>query len=306
MQTKILIGKVYGVFKGINFKQLKSLISRFSFSVTIVPEGTSLIRAKTFSFWKVVLFTYIFGTICAIITGVLMVYTPANYYFFNQSYQLSYYQVNELKKLDGQIKYLLKEVDRLQENNKNLRNAIILGDSSALQPFINTPMPKQKYDKNPKEGSIFNLPLVSMFNNFIDFIGLSTLPQAEKTKITMEFRRPCDGFVSNHFHPEEGHYGIDFSLSNCSPVFAVNNGYVVFAGYTADDGNMVIVNHGNGFVSVYKHCQQLLKKMRQRVVQGETIALSGGTGRLAGGSHLHFELWRDGTCLDPEKFVFDK
>lgn len=303
MQTKILIGKVFGFFKGINLKQLKSLIMRFSFSVTIVPEGTSLVKAKSYSFSRVLLIAYIFGTICAIITGILMVYTPANRFFFSQSYQLSYYQIDELKKLDGKIKYLLKEVEHLQENNEKLRKAIMMGDSTALAPYIKQPNGQKEYKSTPKEGSIFAFPALSTIKGWYSFFeGLFV----SGNEVQFEFRRPCDGFVSNHFHPGDGHYGIDYAIATGSPVFAVNNGYVVFADYTADDGNMVIINHGGGYVSVYKHCQQVLKKARQKVIQGETIALAGGTGRLSGGPHLHFELWKDGICLDPEKIVFDK
>lgn len=100
-----------------------------------------------------------------------------------------------------------------------------------------------------------------------------------------------------------GHYGIDYALKEGSPVYASENGYVLFADFTVDYGNTIIIVHGRGFVTMYKHCKLLMRTEREKVVQGDIIALSGNTGRLTTGPHLHFEVWKDGSVVNPEKYL---
>ncbi|MCE1190057.1 MAG: M23 family metallopeptidase [Ignavibacteria bacterium] len=304
MTTQVLIGKVIGVFKSVNLKQVMSFIGRFRFSVTVVPEGTSYIKAKTYSFLKLALFLWVFGTFSAIITGILMVYTPINRLFFNQSFQLSHYQVEQLKKLDGQIKGLSREVEGLREDNQKLENAIMLADTNALNGYKRRAQQQQNAAR-VKNGGGSIADMVEYLLNAIHDISADRDQQKAGAAKSMDirFRRPCDGFISNHFRPSEGHLGIDFSLNIRTPVYASANGYVVFADYTANDGNMIVIVHADGYISVYKHCFQLVKQVRARVMQGELIALSGNTGRLTTGPHLHFELWQNGVCIDPEQYL---
>lgn len=96
--------------------------------------------------------------------------------------------------------------------------------------------------------------------------------------------------------------GIDFVIKTGTPVYSAAGGYIVFADFTVNDGYMVIIAHSDGYITVYKHCSVLLKKARDIVSEGEMIALSGNTGELSTGPHLHFEIWKDGKPLGPSKF----
>ena len=68
-------------------------------------------------------------------------------------------------------------------------------------------------------------------------------------------------------------------------------------------GNVIQVQHKNGFLSIYKHNELLLKEVGDRVVAGEAIALVGNTGKLSTGPHLHFELWYKGVPVNPEEYI---
>jgi murein DD-endopeptidase MepM/ murein hydrolase activator NlpD len=107
----------------------------------------------------------------------------------------------------------------------------------------------------------------------------------------------------NKFDPGSGHLGIDFAVKEGSPVFAAEDGYVIFSDYTPKDGHILILQHADKYQTFYKHCSQLLKSDRQSVRKGEIIALSGNTGYNTTGSHLHFELWLDGKPVNPEEFI---
>jgi len=120
------------------------------------------------------------------------------------------------------------------------------------------------------------------------------------------FIKPVNGFISRGFNTDKGHIGIDFVVKVGSPVYAAANGYVVFADYTSRDGYMMIINHTNDYITVYKHCSILLKKIRDRVFQGELISLSGNSGEITTGPHLHFEIWKQGQPINPKNVFSNK
>jgi murein DD-endopeptidase MepM/ murein hydrolase activator NlpD len=78
---------------------------------------------------------------------------------------------------------------------------------------------------------------------------------------------------------------------------------VVFAGWTYEDGNLLVISHGSGYLTVYKHNQALMKSPAMAVKRGELIALLGSSGQTSLGPHLHFEVWKDGIAQDPNEFL---
>jgi murein DD-endopeptidase MepM/ murein hydrolase activator NlpD len=70
-----------------------------------------------------------------------------------------------------------------------------------------------------------------------------------------------------------------------------------------ESGYVIQIQHENNLVSVYKHNAELLKKIGSRVKAGEAIAIVGNSGELTTGPHLHFELWYNGTPVNPQDYV---
>jgi len=120
---------------------------------------------------------------------------------------------------------------------------------------------------------------------------------------TFPLLTPVEGIISQGFDPAASHYGVDFAGKRGTPVFAAADGHVVFAGWTYDDGNMVILAHDGGYMTVYKHNQTLLTTLQSFVRRGEPIALLGASGRTSAGPHLHFEVWKNGTPRDPDEYL---
>lgn len=98
------------------------------------------------------------------------------------------------------------------------------------------------------------------------------------------------------------HAGIDLAAPKNAPIRVVRNGLVVFADPHGGYGNLVVVQHENGYTSHYGHCQSIHVQIGQRVTAGQIIANVGSTGRSTG-PHLHFELRQNGKALDPEEYV---
>ncbi len=117
------------------------------------------------------------------------------------------------------------------------------------------------------------------------------------------FYRPTRGMVSDHFDVEKKHFGTDIAANPNESILATMDGTIVLSTYTTETGYLIIVQHNQDFVSVYKHCGSLLKKEGDRVKGGEAIALVGNSGTLSTGPHLHFELWYKGRPINSEKYI---
>lgn len=114
---------------------------------------------------------------------------------------------------------------------------------------------------------------------------------------------PLSGTLSQGYEPNIKHYAVDIAATKDSPVKAVADGTVVFAEWTASTGFVMILEHKDGLISVYKHNGSLAKDQGAAVRAGEVIASVGDTGELTTGPHLHFELWRNGNPVNPLNFI---
>ena len=109
--------------------------------------------------------------------------------------------------------------------------------------------------------------------------------------------------VSSHYEADGRHFGVDLVAAPKECVLSTLDGTVVFTGFDPNFGNVIQLQHKNGFLSVYKHNELLLKEIGDHVVAGEAIALVGNTGKLSTGPHLHFELWYKGIPVNPEEYI---
>lgn len=116
-------------------------------------------------------------------------------------------------------------------------------------------------------------------------------------------------YVSSRFglrvHPITGktksHTGIDIASNQGTAVYASDGGTVTLAGWNGGYGNCIMIDHGNGYVTLYGHLSSISVSVGQTVSQGATIGAVGSTGNSTG-PHLHFEVLKNGTRIDPEQF----
>ncbi len=117
------------------------------------------------------------------------------------------------------------------------------------------------------------------------------------------FYKPVNGVVTSHYETDVHHYGVDLAAAPKESVLATLEGTVIYTGFDPNHGNVIQIQHKNGFISVYKHNELLLKEVGDRVIAGEAVALVGNTGELSTGPHLHFELWYKGNPVNPEEYI---
>jgi murein DD-endopeptidase MepM/ murein hydrolase activator NlpD len=271
------------------FKYFKNLKS---FSIIIVPDDASHeAKSKKFTITKIFIFAVIYTILIAVfgyyflnISGIGNAVLPGNNVQSNES-------TEKMEQLNDKVIFLVKELQLLKSANQRLKYAMALGDSTLIDSLKVNPDTLQKIYKTPREGN--------MFGSFISLIQ-KLLSQQDKT---IFFILPVNGYISRGFDPDRGHYGIDVVVKDGTPVYAAAGGFVIFAGYTNNYGNIIILNHSDGYLSIYKHCSVILKKEREFVKQGELIAQSGNSGLATTGPHLHLEIWHNGKPVDPETLL---
>jgi len=124
------------------------------------------------------------------------------------------------------------------------------------------------------------------------------------------FILPVNGTISSAFgernHPlknsAEFHKGIDIDAKDNDVIKAALDGKVIEVGADRTYGNYIKISHKNNMSTVYAHCSKIIAEDGQDVKQGEVIAEVGNTG-LSVGSHLHFEIWKDGEPVNPLNYI---
>jgi murein DD-endopeptidase MepM/ murein hydrolase activator NlpD len=124
------------------------------------------------------------------------------------------------------------------------------------------------------------------------------------------FAAPADAAISDVYgsqrifngEAQRPHWGLDFRVPTGTPVAAMNSGTVLLARFLYFEGNCVVIDHGQGLLTLYFHLSEFKVKEGDPVKRGQEIGLSGGTGR-ATGPHLHVAVRWQGTYLDPARLM---
>jgi len=189
-------------------------------------------------------------------------------------------------------KYKISEEDFLDANNLESFDDLAVGASVVIpMDMVTLPAkPKTSTFVRSESGKVTlktaSAP-VSLVSSPISFIWPTPV------------RTITQGFSSRHT-------GIDISDSKMEPIYAAADGFVEISGYQTNGyGNTIVINHGNGFKTRYGHASELYVTAGQYVTQGQLIAKQGHTGRVHGvtGIHLHFEIIKNGTRVNPLAYV---
>ena len=134
-------------------------------------------------------------------------------------------------------------------------------------------------------------------------LSISDPPKERKELHDIHFFTPVRGIITNQFNPLDNHYGIDLVAGPDEVVKAALSGTVTMATWTLETGHVIQIQHDNNMMSVYKHNAELFKTVGMKVNAGDAIAIVGNSGELTTGPHLHFELWYNGSPLNPADYI---
>ncbi|MFZ5940601.1 MAG: M23 family metallopeptidase [Bacteroidota bacterium] len=134
-------------------------------------------------------------------------------------------------------------------------------------------------------------------------LSVAEVPAKRGDLHDLHFFTPVSGMITNPFNPLESHFGVDLVTAPNEVVKATLDGTVTMATWTLETGYVIQIQHENNLVSVYKHNAELFKSPGMKVRAGDAIAIVGNSGELTTGPHLHFELWNNGSPLNPADYI---
>ncbi|MCX6173199.1 MAG: M23 family metallopeptidase [Ignavibacteriales bacterium] len=226
---------------------------------------------------------------------IILTVTPLKDYVFVIDNSDLKAQTEKIKELQNKVVILTDQLQELASTNERMRYAMKLAGRDSIKPndALYDTMRKKIDKKINMGGNIY-----AVFVSFIEkYFGVKNNFQS------FFFIEPTNGVITQGFNSANGHMGIDFGVASGSPVYASAGGLIIFAEYTVESGYQIMIQHDDNYLTIYKHCSSLVKKIRERVAQGELIALSGNTGKNTTGPHLHFEIWQNGKPIDPQKIL---
>lgn len=203
-----------------------------------------------------------------------------------------------------------------KENKDEAIKKITIFDSEMVEPVASNTITIKKFEAAIKEEIIIASTTAINDKNFaITTKSLSrggSKPDSSNkntesdnnTKFTISGSLPCSGRISSTFGRRWGrmHNGLDIAAPKGTDVFAFMDGEVVFSGRRGGFGNLVILDHGHGVQTYYAHNSKLLVEKGQKVTKGTHISEVGSTGNSTG-PHCHFEIRKDGTPVNPSKYI---
>ncbi|MCF8243175.1 MAG: M23 family metallopeptidase [Melioribacteraceae bacterium] len=265
-------------------------------SVYITPNFPVLqTRRYKFSLFKVAGYVSLYTFSIAVLIGLILIFTPAKKYLFFVENEVLNKQSERIDELESKVVQLTTELSDMVSTNKKLKLAMILGTTDSIDSSAAIYDSLRIEEDSLKGGNLF------MITEMIIEKIFNTAPLDD----SLIFVRPTTGFIIKSFDPDKGHMGTDFAAKTGSPVYAAAGGVVLFSDYTIGNGNTIIIQHKNDYLTVYKHLDSRIKSERDIVVQGELIAFSGNSGQNTSGPHLHFEIWKEGRVINPEKILIN-
>lgn len=127
--------------------------------------------------------------------------------------------------------------------------------------------------------------------------------ESAKPRVSQVLFPPVKGHIIEAYSSKNKHFAVDIALAKDTPIKAIAAGTVIMADWTPTNGNVVIIRHNDGIMSVYKQAASLNKGQGDIVKSGEVIAMAGAISGQSAGIHLHFELWKDGYPINPTQFI---
>ena len=275
-------------------KKLKNQVSK-NYRLAVMEEDSYLEKfALSLSKRNIFLITFSVTFIIILTTTLLIFYTPIREYIpgYDTS-KLRIQAVENLEKLDSLMISLKKNEQFVEAFSRTLNG----------EEFNN-----QYEDSQLKAIDISELDLDiniedSILRKIVEVEDRFNIIEKDEKLVTPNLVSPANGIISDRFDYGKQHYGVDIVLKERTPIKAVYDGIVLFSEWTLNYGYTVVIFHKNELISTYKHNESVKVKTGDFVQTGEIIALSGNTGELTSGPHLHLELWDLQGPLNPEDLI---
>ncbi len=234
----------------------------------------------------------------------ILLFVLGNYYMFSIAvngleYRTMKEKVNYYSKEFGEWSTTALALKKMEEDFQKLfslgsKEKVLENVDSSVSGDIDLPTLKQELEtgKEKMDGIKKYLRVQK------DFFRVTPRGFPAWGRLTSHYGKREDPFDAEiHFHP-----GVDIAAGPGTPIRATADGMVSHSGWAGNSGNVVVLEHGRGFSTIYAHNARNVVKAGQRVKRGDILGYVGSTGRSTG-SHVHYEVWQNGRRVDPQKFL---
>ncbi len=244
---------------------------------------------------------FVTGTLCIIgliaLTTLLIAFTPLREY-------IPGYSSTKLKRQATELTYRTDSlVNTLNYTNRYLNNIRMVLKGDIENNGINRDSLFEQFKLDPSSVDLSPIKEDSLLRAEVALEDKYNLFERNSYNTDLILFPPLSGTLSETYNREKKHFAVDVVAPKDTPIKSVANGIVIFAEWTAETGYVIIVEHKEGLLSVYKHNGSLNKSQGDIVRSGEVIASVGNTGEYTTGPHLHFELWDNGDPVNPLDFI---
>ncbi|MDP5230415.1 MAG: M23 family metallopeptidase [Cellulophaga sp.] len=231
------------------------------------------------------------------LTTVLIAFTPLREY-------IPGYSSTKLKKEATELTYKTDSlVTVLNYTNKYLDNIRKVLNGDIANNKINRDSIIEQFKIDPSSIDLTPIKEDSILRAQVALEDKYNLFEKNTKDVSQILFSPLSGSISQDYDVDIKHFAIDIVAAKGTPVKSVADGIVIFSEWTSETGYVILLEHKDGLLSVYKHNGSLSKSQGDLVKAGEVIASVGNTGELTTGPHLHFELWNNGSPVNPRNFI---
>ena len=283
--------------KGKKRKEIKRKLLH-KYRLVILNESTF---EEKISFKLSRLNVFITGTLFIVVliglTTLLIAFTPLREY-------IPGYSSTRLKKQATDLTYKTDSlVNVLNYTNRYLDNVRMVLKGDVENNEINRDSLFEQFKLDPSTIDLSPIREDSILRAQVALEDKYNLFERSATAESLVLFSPVSGIISQGYDADKKHFAVDIVTEKDAAVKSVANGTVIFAEWTAETGYVIIIEHENGLLSVYKHNGSLTKAQGDIVQVGEVVASVGNTGEFTSGPHLHFELWTNGNPVNPVDYI---
>lgn len=262
---------------------------------------------KQITIQKIVVVTVITIFVLIALTALLISLTPLRVYVPGYTTQKEYRLYKQTAAKVDSLEQMLAYNQQYIDNFQALLDDKVPGSTEMDKDAETTPQVHytDRNKENIKATEALEEEAEMILGRINESNDNSAVPNINEARISsLSLYPPTLGAVTHVFSPSDKHYGIDIGNVRNSIITNVADGVVIFAGFNAQDGNMIIVQHPGNVISIYKHNATLLKSVGARVQAGTALATMGNSGLSENKSvHLHFELWYNGFPINPLDYL---
>ena len=235
-------------------------------------------------------------SITAVITFFLITQTPVRKYLPGASYEEIGEQIEELQDIADSLDFKQQVNELYIQNIKAIAKGEIPEDP--LQKLLSDSLKEVEFKNPSREDSLLRNMAEDQMQK-----GLSLKEISSNSVASYTFFTPLQGMISANYDPELGHYGVDVLAQEGTAIKSALDGVVVMAEWSVETGHLLLIQHKDDLITVYKHNSVLLKKQGELVRAGDPIAIVGNSGENTTGPHLHFEIWFKNVPVNPENYM---